>query len=187
MTTAPANIDHNGRASLLVALTRKSILLSMWLMAAWAMVLFISQALTIGLPELPRGAVWLGVFLPAMLGMTLSLYTTAAHPGYLPARLTYQGPMSTAKKLLAIVACGLLAGYLVYRQLAMPALDAVAIAQTVYWLIVLAFGLFVATRFDPQKHPLLHSLLEQTHFLGFYLIPFYLPSLLIARRRYRRI
>lgn len=186
MTAASANTKHNGHASLLVALTRTSILLSMGLMAAWAMVLFISQALTISLPDFPKEAIWLGVFLPALFGTIISLYTTAAHPGYLPERLTYRGPMSTAKKWLAIVACVLLAGYLVYRLLAMPAFDGVAIAQTVYWLIVLAFGLFVATRFEPQKHPLLHSLLEQTHFLGIYLIPFYLPSLLIACWRIRR-
>ncbi|WP_013627358.1 hypothetical protein [Rubinisphaera brasiliensis] len=184
MTTAPASTNYDGHASLLVAITRRSILLSMGLLAAWALVLLAGQSL-MPLPEFPQKAVWLGVFLPALFGMVVSLYTTAAHPGYLPGRLTYQGPMSTAKKWLSIVACVLLAGYLVYRLLTMPAFDGVAIAQTVYWLIVLAFGLFVATRFEPQKHPLLHSLLEQTHFLGIYVIPFYLPSLLIARRRYR--
>lgn len=185
MTTPPTQTDRNSHASLLVAITRKSILLSIWLMATWALVSLISRYLPLALPELPEGAVWLGVALPALFGMVLSLYTVAAHPGYLPERLTYKGPMSTAKKWLAAFACVLLVGYLVYRLLTMPAFDGVAIAQTVYGVTVLAFGLFVATKFEPQKHPLLHSLLEQTHFLGIYVIPFYLPSLLIARQRYR--
>jgi len=129
------------------------------------------------------------LFLPPVIGFLLSFYTVAAYPDYVPAERRFPGRFNPVPRRIGGGACFLMAIVTGLAVLFSAELDTPLVGQIVLigFFNASAFGGFLITSFDPDRHPVISSLLEQTLGLAIFLVPLYTPTLLIGLWRYHHI
>ncbi|WP_237227995.1 hypothetical protein [Rubinisphaera sp. JC750] len=182
------NERDNARAAFLVKLIRGGILFSLLIAFLGRLIVRVIQQ---KLPHLLDGGaleVMLPViWLPAVAAIVLSFYTVIRYPGFLPEHRIFTGRFNPVPRFFAGGGCLLLACFFV-PFLFSETVQQASLVMKIFTLgltCAFAYGGFLIFTFDPDKHRVTASLLEQTFGLAIPLILLYLPALILTRMSYR--
>lgn len=191
MTTASPTTEQVAPTPTLVAITRYCIATTFFAVCIGQIVGVVLKRFTPAWkPAAIPSPVLIAVFLPAIVGLLLALYTVAAHPTYVPARRQFSGRFSPGLRMIAGLGCALMAVVLGFATIFSQELGDTS------WIgrftlagmsCAFAFGTYLITLFEPEKNQVVSSLLEQTFGMAIFLIPVYLPTLLIAQLHYESL
>ncbi|MBB03641.1 MAG: hypothetical protein CMJ47_13425 [Planctomyces sp.] len=181
------NERDNARAAFLVKLIRGGILFSLLVAFLGRLIVRVIKQkvphlLDGGALEVMLPVIWL----PAVAAIVLSFYTVVRYPGFLPEHRIFTGRFNPVPRFFAGGGCLLLACFFVPFLFSETVQQASLMMQIVALGLTCAFaygGILICT-FDPEKHRVTASLLEQTFGLAIPLILLYIPALILARLSY---
>lgn len=183
--TSSVEVHHaETRAPLLIAIQRGGAVTSLLMLVLIGIYEGVMEGLV---PEAkPLGDhILMIVFAPAAFGLVIGLIAIVLYPTYLPRRQFFRN-FSRREMRRALFWLFLTIGFFVTFGL-WPA-ETLEEVFLLAWLgLFVAFLCFLNLWYHPDKHPVIQSFLETTCGLGILVIPFYIPSLLLASWRYRRM
>ena len=183
--TSSVEVHHaETRAPLLIAIQRGGAVTSLLMLVLIGIYEGVMEGLV---PEAkPLGDhIMMSVFAPAAFGLVIGLIAIVLYPSYLPRRQLFRKFTRKEMRSSMLWLFGAIGFFITFGL--WPA-NTLREALLICWLgLFVAFLCFLNLWYHPDKHPVIHSFLETTCGLGILVIPFYIPSLLLASWRYRRM
>ncbi|WP_237228000.1 hypothetical protein [Rubinisphaera sp. JC750] len=183
--TSSVEVHHaETKAPLLIAIQRGGAITTLLLIFLIAIFEGVMESLVPGFK--PFGdQIWRIVYTPAAISLVIGLIAIVLYPSYLPRRQLFRKFTRKEMRSSMLWLFGAIGFFITFGL--WPA-NTLREALLICWLgLFVAFLCFLNLWYHPDKHPVIHSFLETTCGLGILVIPFYIPSLLLASWRYRRM